>query len=469
MAILIEQKPRFEILTAGQEIIFSVSNVNIVSAPNTKVKFIAEVYISDQAIVPSSASLPIGTFKTTPNAAGVGMFDFSSIIESFVNPDNLANIGSHYKSSTVSDITPTPVHIIDEFSRNKNILRYFVIVFKTEYLDIVTGTIVIDNDVKNTESYTFFNGYLKYTDILDILNSDFGYNLNKFFLNQVSVIGDVTGKFLTNAPMEQNALATDYGTISMFSFPNGDGNDLNFIRLKYTDSSGVVTSEDVPNDATNGGFTTYTSYSTDQMLLFGCFPANIYNWSSSFKALIDANNLESYTVTGFNSASSLVTTSLKINILCPTLKGYEPIRMTWLNQWGTWDYYTFNMKSSKSIKTTGSTYQQLEGTWNKRHYEVNGHKGGKKSFRVNATEMIKMNTDFVSEAESEWFEELINSPEVYILNGYKVDRPFSSLNDYVIPVRLKTSSYTRKTVANDKLMQYTFEVEKSKTLRTQSV
>ena len=80
-----------------------------------------------------------------------------------------------------------------------------------------------------------------------------------------------------------------------------------------------------------------------------------------------------------------------------------------------------------------------------------------------------MNTDFVSEAEGEWFEELINSPEIYILEGFQTDLSGSYLNNYVTPVRLTTSSYTKKTVANDKLMQYTFEVEKAKTLRTQSI
>jgi hypothetical protein len=80
-----------------------------------------------------------------------------------------------------------------------------------------------------------------------------------------------------------------------------------------------------------------------------------------------------------------------------------------------------------------------------------------------------MNTDFVSESENEMFEELINSPEVYILDGYQDDVNYSALNQYVKPVRIITSSFTKKTVANDKLIQYTFEVEKSKTLRTQSV
>ena len=56
-----------------------------------------------------------------------------------------------------------------------------------------------------------------------------------------------------------------------------------------------------------------------------------------------------------------------------------------------------------------------------------------------------------------------------MLEGYQADSSLPALNEYVTPVRLTTSSYTRKTIANDRLMQYTFEVEKSKTLRTQSI
>ena len=80
-----------------------------------------------------------------------------------------------------------------------------------------------------------------------------------------------------------------------------------------------------------------------------------------------------------------------------------------------------------------------------------------------------MNTDFVSAEYNTMFEELINSPEVYILDGFQSDTSTALLNTYVTPVRLTTSSFTRKTVANDKLIQYSIEVEKSKTLRTQSV
>ena len=60
---------------------------------------------------------------------------------------------------------------------------------------------------------------------------------------------------------------------------------------------------------------------------------------------------------------------------------------------------------------------------------------------------------------------------MYILNGYDSTEtpPYNTMtNKYVEPVLITTSSYIRKTVANDKLMQYTFEMERNKTLTTQT-
>mgnify|MGYP003637421902 FL=1 len=467
MAIIIEQKPAYDIFPVGQEVIFSLSDFAIVST-KTNVKFIALVFISNEPINILNQGDYVGTFKTTPNAAGVGMFDLSSVIESYVNADNIAKNSSSYKGAPAL-VQMTPLHLIDKYSRNTNIARYFQVVFLSEYLDttqsppvIAYGTTVFSNQM------TIINGYLKSTDILNSFSGDFGYYIEKFFLSPVVNIGDLPAKWLTNAPDVRYALPTDYGVASLFSFPN-NGATLGKIRLTYNKTDGTVVTEEVDNDFANGGTIPYNSNSDYDILHFGCYPANIYGWSVVFKNFLDAGEIESYTVQGYTTGDLAVTYPFTINILCPNQKGYEPIRLTWLNQWGTWDYYTFNMKSSKSISTKGSTYEQLGGTWNEMHYRPYSFKGGKKSFRVNATEKVIMNTDFVNESESEWFEELINSPEIYILEGYQTDPAGSSLNNYVTPVRLQTSSYTRKTVANDKLMQYTFEVEKSKMLRTQAV
>ena len=127
------------------------------------------------------------------------------------------------------------------------------------------------------------------------------------------------------------------------------------------------------------------------------------------------------------------------------------------------------MKSTRSVNSNRTSYTQLGGTWNESTFKINGYKGGKKNFRVNSTEKIKVNTDFVTEDEGVWFEELINSNEVYIVSEFSADDANTITNKYIEPVTLTTSSYTRKTIANNKVMQYTFEVEKSRMRRTQSV
>ena len=473
MATLIEQNPLYDTLPVGQDVIFTVSNSSAV-ANFTNVKFIAEVYISSgNPPNPASTDDLVGTFKTSPNNAGVGMYDFRPIIESFVKADNLARKTSSYKLTVNTEGTNVPIHLIDKFSGNLNAMRYLFIRFKVQYID--SGALVV-TDIKDSDLYNLFNGYLKYTDILDLANTPFSQNTGNNFgypIPQKFTLDQSAGEFLTNAPTIQYANIEDYGTISFLTISSIPAK----IRLVYYDSTNSqIGTEDISFASSTGGWGALTADTNRRLFYFGCFPANLRNWSTVFKALVTAGTIQGgyYTTEPLNGANQNFGTKYTFNVNCPTLKGYEPIRLCWLNQWGGWDYYSFNMKSTKMISTKGSTYQQLEGSWNESSYRIDSFKGGKKAFRVNATEKITMNTDFVNESESEWFEELINSPEVYILKGFQDDLNPSflnipALNQYVIPVRLTTSNYTKKTVANDKLMQYTFEVEKSKTLRTQSI
>ena len=483
MPIEIVQNPKYKQVPVGSDIIFTVRH-NTIVATEKKVKFIAEVHVSPYlAPVLNTMADIIGTFKTTPNNGGVGIFDLSAILENYVKADHLAMYtqggsgGSQYKEAQTTFATPHPIHLVDKYSGNRNSVKYLAIVFKIEYLGATDSNGQQDDDTvriaagenQNSDYWRIFNGYLKQTDILRYTTSNssssaenFGYFFGKFNMD------DNEDKFLTNAPTTQYANIDDYGTLPFFN----QSNEVYRIELIYYNSAGGVLSYEYVNKTDANGADEWISSvnAKFQIMFFGCFPANLRNWASNFQGMYNSGTTPAYyTVRAQDSSLGYISERYTININCPNLKGYEPIRLTWLNQWGVWDYYTFNKKSTKSISTSGSTYTQQRGTWNETVFRLNGYKGGKKAFRVNATEKITMNTDFVSEAEGPWFEELINSPEVYMLEGYQTDLPNSYLNNYVTPVRLTTSSYTKKTVANDKLMQYTFEVEKAKTLRTQSI
>ena len=470
---VIEQHPLYPQLTVGQEVIFVVSNLDAV-ANQTKVKFCVEVHISDELPpVTDNTNNLIGTFKTTPNNAGVGIFDLRNIVENYVKADNMAAEGSAYKTTQTSSDNRHPIHLIDKYSLSSNIVRYLALVFYVEYLDTDPTSITFNKVARaaGTDApsaiYSIFNGYLKYTDKLDLFNSNFGFDTGIFNPSSIDK------RYLTNAPTTQYANSGDYGTIAFNAPSLSASNEVNKIVITYYNEAGVAISsaDSVDKDTVNGAYSVWNASINKSILFFGCFPGNLQNWSTNYASAVTAG-LSYYTIQADDNSGAIGSSSLEkitIYVNCPNGKDFESIRLCWLNQWGAWDYYTFTMKSIRSISTSGSTYQQLGGTWNESTYKIDSFKGGKKAFRVNATEKITMNTDFVSESEAVMFEELINSPEVYLLEGYQTDNATPSLNQYVTPVRLTTSSFTKKTVANDKIMQYNFEVEKSKTLRTQSI
>ena len=472
MAVSIDQRPLYKVLPIGQQIMFSISDTTIV-ATMFKVKFIAEVHVSNTAINLSSTTDIIGTFKTTPNNAGVGIFDLRPILETFVSPDNepSSTANATYKGIPES-IAIFPIHLVDKYSLSDNSIKYFAIQFKIEFAVTADGTVLAPGDtdlatgISNTQNadnsaqYTMFNGVLQYDDVLtkSLFGNDYGYNLQNFELT------DNDSQFLSNAPTTQYARLTDYGTFPFLNFVPDSTDKVTSLTLKYYDSSGVQlgTDEDVPNQTSNGGVTAVGDSNT-RLNYFGGFPANLDGWSTIWDT--HKANISYYTIQDTDGDSVLY----RINILCPNLKGFEAIRLAWLNQWGTWDYYTFNMKSTRTLTTNRTSYTQLGGTWNESTFKIADYKGGKKNFRVNSTEKIKLNTDFVTEAEGVWLEELINSNEVYIVNGFSSDTANTITNKYIEPVVLTTSSYVKKTIANDKVMQYTIEIEKSKMKRTQAV
>ncbi len=476
MAILIDQKPLYKTLPVGQDIVFSVSDSTIV-ANNYNVKFVAYVYVSNSLTTLNTANR-VAVLKTTPNNAGVGIFSLQPVLESYLKPDNNGTDflnGSTYKTVTYSNTTPHPIHLIDRYASSDNSAKYLMVEFFLEYSPTIDGVVTIDTTTyQMSEIYLFYNGYLNYNDVLNQTGNNYGYPLSD--LNYV--MNNSNAYFLSNAPTTQYARISDYGTLSFFNFlSTGDNsfqtgsntatvNKVQYFAIKFYDSSNTLLATTTPFvNFSNGSATTSNQYANSRLNYFGAFPANLNGWSTPF--ITHKANISYYTIQAFDDDGQIISQLYTINIITDDCKGFEGIRLTWLNPYGVWDYYTFTKKSVRSLQTNRTSYTQLGGTWNESTYKINGFSGGKKNFRVNSKELITVNTDYLVDADAIWFEDLINSPEVYILNGYSSDAN-GMVNKYVEPVTVATSSYTRKTKANDKLIQYTFELEKSKNKRIQS-
>jgi len=466
------QKPKYRLVPAYSEIVFAVEDTVIIST-KANVKYIAEVSISNETI---TASDLIGTFKVTPNNAGVGIFDFSKVVESYVSSDNLGGIvgranpsnASSFKGTLFTDETPHSIHTIDKFATNKNSVRFLEITFKIQYSDSVGSTVSVDPTISaTTDVFYIYNGTLQEEDILALDSSgNYGYNLdaNNYIMN------DTDAKFLTNCPTTIDIGTNDYHTLAFFSDYNLDfkvggataDSQIENILVRWYDAEngtgtqlGIVSYSNTP---ANGGKRSFVNEANNKLIFFGCGMANFRNQSLSSSVLA----AKSYTVAARDSDLNQVSQLYTFNVIDDDCKGFEKIRLTWLNRLGAWDYYSFTKRNVRTVETQRTSYKQISGTWNERKYKVHGFKGGQKTFRTRSKERLVLNSDFVTESECTWLEELFTSPEVYILNEFSTDGSEGYINKYVQPVTVTSSTYTKQTRANDNLLQYTIEIERSK-------
>ena len=490
------QKPLYKMLATDEEIIFVVED-NSVVVGNFRVKFIAEVYVSSYTGNPFNTTNPtaskIATLKVVPNNEGVGIFDLSRILEAYVSPDYLGGetivaggvqYHTQYNQDDYSDKKPHSIHQIDKWSLNRNAVRLIGVKFSAEFATSQTGTLTTTTQIPS-ERYYIHNAVRQEDDTLAIDNNsgNFGYNydFNKYVLNSTAA------KFLTNAPTTQYIGENDFCTLGFFAQSDGGTGSFTagsrygkFVGSSATSGrqlirhidikfflNGVQTGSTITygNATANGSLTWQTTTPKAQLQYVGVGTANIQGAGNSLPASWDY-----YTVTARDNDGVVVsdTYSFYKEEVC---KGFEKFRLCWLNRLGVWDYFNFTKRNVRKVNSKRETYQQLKGTWNESRYMKHGYKGGQKVFATNSKEVITLQTDFITEEAAQWLEELFTSPDVFVLQEKSTDTKLGTitnlLNKYVQPCVVMTSSYTRKTTANDKLKQYTIEIEMSHNKRIQ--
>ena len=144
---------------------------------------------------------------------------------------------------------------------------------------------------------------------------------------------------------------------------------------------------------------------------------------------------------------------------------YPVHKIVFLNRWGAFQDLYFFKKSTETLDSRSENFNRsifearsLSYTMREEEcetdiayntYSTTAH--AKKTFNANATESISLNTGFVPESMNPYFEELMVSEHIWLVDSA----------DVVYPVNLKDSSFTYKTGLNDKLINYTMNFEKA--------
>lgn len=240
---------------------------------------------------------------------------------------------------------------------------------------------------------------------------------NTNFTNQF-ILASASTDFLTNWPAStyKSIQLDDYETVSMIL--QGATNSVLYVDI-YNSSNTLLTTY---------GFTISNS-NNYRRVDFGIGPKNLINAGVSFT---DVDNYRFYTK--YNGLTSSVFRYYKIDTQC---SNYEKVRVSFLNRIGGFDYFNFTLDSKRSISVNRTEYEQVLAY----NYTIGDR--GKTILSQTAEPKMTITSNWITEKESAWLEELITSPEVYVLGN--TSNLGGAATGYKLPIVVTDNSYEVKT------------------------
>ena len=132
---------------------------------------------------------------------------------------------------------------------------------------------------------------------------------------------------------------------------------------------------------------------------------------------------------------------------------YDPVRIAYLNQYGTYDFFNFDLVSKTSFDIEKKGYQKdySGDIYNADNIIV---KNTNPIYYTKETQKYKLNSDYLTDAQSVLIRQLYNSPLVYmnLVNDTQITPSW-------IPVKPIANSYELKQSISDKLFNLELDVE----------
>lgn len=355
--------------------------------------------------------------------------------------------------------------------------------------------LVTDSENFDSSYYSVFNGASVSNGITSPSGCNNAYNLETngssfSFIKPASNITVTNGEtytfsiFVKANQISSGYLRLDYGStiynrkfdLSTESFSTGFDNTGNIPNnetiKKYFDNWYRVSITDVV-DATSFEARLYVSGSSgatsgDSLYIYGAQLENNSKATSYVKGVQNDNavnyfsnlddnttQIEYITVNSGDESIKLYVDSVvteEITIKEIDSSKYANNKLLFVNKYGAKQEFYVNMKSTEKIRVKDDGFSR-----NVIDYANLSVTNGLHSYKrrvLESKEMHTLNTPFLDEENVQAFEELLLSEYVW----YKKEG-----GDY-IPVIIKDSNMTRKTHLNDKLIQYTIEVESANNL-----
>lgn len=182
---------------------------------------------------------------------------------------------------------------------------------------------------------------------------------------------------------------------------------------------------------------------------FGVGPQNIIDQTGNATYF---NNVAYYTVR-ITTSGNVNTVSETITFeIVPNCSIYDNYRIVFMNRVGGYEYFDFKMNNRKRINVERTEYGKILD-WN---YSMGDR--GRDILAQKATETYEINTDWVTENEIVWLEQLFTSPDVYVIR-----------NNELHPIIITDTSYETKNVFRDQIFNLTLNFKYAYNINLQNL
>ena len=382
-------------------------------SPNLPANYraICDVYINDSKV---------GTLKSYPNKNGWCYFRLDRICQDYFSFD------IHDRPSLSS-----------LFYTNDNSVKNIFGVFYEEYGDLSTGTTIYTGESITGITLYAYNGAIPWVgDMTNNYNPQVqgpgspvksGLNFTNYWANSYIAEPGLNKLFMTYAPRTLKMDYTDTYYLNIMSDTDDVAGNLE-IKTYASDGSLLntyVESNPFPIPALSG----VTSKTT--LLSIGIGPLDINTRAQAILGTpLIIPQVAYYTVQVKNTADTDFSSEI-FKVVMNSKKYYQRFRFRWLNSLGAFDSYTFEGRNLATKNVRNSTeYSKLLGSESPvggYTYENGGR--GRKTIYQSVETQYTVFSQFITEAESYWLNELFTSPEVYL---EVVDEPkqFQTTYDY---------------------------------------
>jgi len=366
-------------------------------------RYVADIYINNDFITRT---------KVFPNPSNYGIFRLDRICQDYISYDY------HPRPQINENVYPNPSSIANIY------LNFF-----EEYGSLSTGTTIFSATSAQTQYRRFYNGALSYRGDL-YQNYDpttFNPNLQrgkKTFIGyeptnyqtQLFSFNPLCGQFMTNGPRSLKMDYNDTYTVNIIQTFSGGVDEV--IVETYDETNNQLGSYAFPNPYNVPSLTGSTSLMGNDLLTIGIGPLNINSVQYSFGSapIIDQSVVYYKVYTRFNDGvSSPERTSEEYTIIMNHKKYYQKFRFAWLNAVGGFDRFSFEGRNSQTKEVINTTeFKTLYGDGTSTNYSYNSAEFSREIIYQSVQNTYTVNTQFITENEAYWLNELYTSPVVYL-------------------------------------------------------